>query len=159
MSRDIKHILPPPDFSCDIIIQGKIYAQQRHRHTNTGHVYDPMAKEKSATIAQMQSQFHREKPIAQAVRVSAYCYFARPTSHFRSGKYSEELHKKAPLDHVSKPDIDNVLKYYLDCLVFAGILDDDRYVVDCHGHKSWNKNISTSRLEIKIATIQFKNPW
>ena len=66
------------------------------------------------------------------------CFFARPKSHYRSGKNSpllklacEEIRK------ISKPDVDNLLKAATDCLTTLGAWKDDAQIVHAVVSKEW----------------------
>lgn len=52
----------------------------------------------------------------------------RPASHFRSGKYAQQLRVAAPVAPASKPDIDKLTRCVLDALIGVAITDDSRIV-------------------------------
>ncbi len=75
------------------------------------------------------------KPFAGPVEVALHFAFKRPESHFT--KASRALVARAPAYHLQKPDLDNLEKMMLDCLVKAGIMVDDTQVVEMHSKKTW----------------------
>jgi hypothetical protein len=63
------------------------------------------------------------------VRVDLCFYFARPKSHFRTGKFAGVLRDDAPKWHTTKPDRDNLEKAVLDALTqVGGFWQDDSQV-------------------------------
>ena len=58
------------------------------------------------------------------VSVTTVFYLPRPKSHFGTGKNSEVLKARAPINHISKPDIDNLQKTVFDCLNQIVWVDD-----------------------------------
>lgn len=67
-------------------------------------------------------------PRGTPVSVGVVFTFARPASHFGSGRNAAVLKPSAPREHVSVPDIDKLLRGALDALTAAGVWDDDRQV-------------------------------
>lgn len=63
------------------------------------------------------------------VRVRAKFFFARPKSHYRTGRFSHELKPWAPLFVFTKPDIEKLLRSTHDALTAAGVWRDDALVV------------------------------
>lgn len=117
-----------------LIVLGNPKAQGRPRATSRGKfasVYedkkDTQNKDTLAAVVQRQAP---PKPLDCPLQVDIYFYFPRPKSHFRTGKYADELKPNAPTLHTSKPDRDNLDKLVLDAL--GGIFwIDDRLV--CQG--------------------------
>jgi Holliday junction resolvase RusA-like endonuclease len=64
-----------------------------------------------------------KKPTLSSVNIILDFYFKRASVHFRTGKYAHLLKESAPQIHCTKPDIDNLIKFYLD--VFTGIIYKD----------------------------------
>ena len=63
------------------------------------------------------------------VQVSMSFVFDRPKSHYRTGKFNGELKESAPQEHIVKPDIDNLEKFYCDALNHCGVWTYDSCVV------------------------------
>lgn len=114
-----------------LIIPSKPLSQRRHRHTTSqsGKVwtYDPLARDKvlirntirAAMEKQLPNYVEPEFPL-----VGFRIYMPIPKS---MSKKDKEIAVDERLKHVSKPDVDNILKFYLDCLVGV-VLKDDRAV-------------------------------
>jgi Holliday junction resolvase RusA-like endonuclease len=106
-----------------INIPGKPIPQQRHRlfrRYGRSMIFDPCSKEKKAVKKIIQDQFIHEK-IQQFVNphVEFQFYFPYPA------KLRKLKHKI--IRHNIKPDVDNLIKFYLDCM--NGIVyEDDKTV-------------------------------
>jgi len=77
--------------------------------------------------------------------LSVFCVFKmpRPKSHFGTGKNANILKKNAPHYHTTKPDIDNLVKFYLDCL--NGIAwEDDKQIIYIQATKTYSEEPLTS---------------
>ena len=65
----------------------------------------------------------------------------RPKAHYRSGRYSHLLKNNAPTLHTSKPDIDNIIKFYLDAM--TGLFwKDDASICAVEAAKSYSEHSS-----------------
>src|SRR5881392_1841260 len=97
-----------------IIIPGIPVPQARMKHSNSrGFVttYDPKAKEKSL-IRHVLEAFRTSNDIAFP-RISFLFHMPIPNS---IPKKHKELYESGRLKHDKKPDVDNLIKLYLDCL-------------------------------------------
>ncbi len=63
-------------------------------------------------------------------------FFARPKSHFRTGKYSEELKDSSPYRHTQTPDLDKLIRSVDDSLTGI-VFEDDSQVVSLTSSKQW----------------------
>lgn len=70
-----------------------------------------------------------EQPYTCPVFVRMTFFFPRPKSHYRTGKYADQLKDSAPMYHTAKPDIDNLEKSTYDALTEMGFWKDDTQVV------------------------------
>ena len=104
-------------------IPGKPKALKRHRSTRKGRMYDPSAKDKHQMWLQI-AKYKPKHPLAGDIMLKAIFYMPRPKSHYRTGRYSHLLKSNAPKLHTSKPDIDNIAKFYLDALTGSFWRDD-----------------------------------
>lgn len=106
-------------------VRGNPVAQKRHRHQLRGkhvHIYDPSSDDKDDFL--MVSRQHApERPLEGALRVDLEFYFARPKSHFRK---DGGLRSTAPINHISRPDIDNLRKLVMDALNGVFWIDDSQ---------------------------------
>jgi len=101
----------------DMIIKGDPRAQKRHRHRRQGNAtftYDPSSSEKKPVVIIMRSMWSK-RPLKGAISVAITFYCKRPKSHYRTGKNSHLLKGSVPVVKITKPDIDNHVKFYMDC--------------------------------------------
>lgn len=70
------------------------------------------------------------------VRASVTFQFARPKSHYRTGKHAGELRLDAPNYHTQKPDTDKILRSFGDALTGV-LLTDDAIVAHWSAWKVW----------------------
>ena len=131
-------------------IQGKVYSQKRHRHTNRGFVYDPSAKDKKKVIPQIVDQF-MEKPFDNAVMLEMNLLIERPKSHWN--KYNlKPSAPKYPIGRIG--DIDNFAKFYLDVLVDSQVLSDDSLVISLVATKQYCDEYQEPYVEIIITDFK-----
>lgn len=74
---------------------------------------------------------------AEYLRVSLMFAIKRPKSHYRTGRFSEELKPDAPVYCNKYPDIDKAARAILDSLKVAGAITDDSQVVQLHCRKTY----------------------
>lgn len=111
-------------------VPGNPQAQKRHRTTTFGNAgktftreFDPSSSDK-ADFLSISLNNRPEKPIIDPIDLNLTFLFPRPASHYVSGNRSKPLKKNAPTAHVSKPDIDNLVKFVMDALNGKFWLDD-----------------------------------
>ena len=120
-------------------------AQKRHRYAR-GFVYDPSSKDKKIAIQQIKEQFTGE-PYTDALKISFVFHIKRPKAHFRTGKYANELKKTAPVYHIKRPDVDNYVKFYMDCMNKLVYLDDSQ-VIELRAVKEYDDKESYTEIII-----------
>ena len=86
-------------------------------------MYDPSSKDKDRFKKEC-AEFAPKMPLEGAISVSMVFHMPRPKSHYRSGKYSHLLKDMSPRKHTSRPDIDNITKFYLDAMTGLFWKDD-----------------------------------
>ena len=96
-----------------------------------------------------------QKPVGpalagKAVRVHATLHFKRPKSHF---KKSGVLKLEAPKFVLKRPDIDNCLKFILDSLQPAVVVDD-KLVVEAKVQKRWCNAKADEKTEIELMVVE-----
>lgn len=99
-----------------IIIPGNPIPQARMRHSNFrgfATTYDPNSKDKKVIRACIQSQCKADLQRFDYPRISFLFYMPIPKS---TPKKVLPLYESGLLKHTKKPDIDNLVKLYLDCL-------------------------------------------
>tara|TARA_B110000444_G_C18779591_1_gene566741 strand:+ start:702 stop:1337 length:636 start_codon:yes stop_codon:yes gene_type:complete len=112
---------------------------KRHRHTKSGHVYNPSMNDMKDFYL-MAKPFVPKKPLEGSLKMTFYFVFKRPKKHYRSGKYSDQLKPKSPLIHQVKPDLSNVVKFYEDALGLTKFFyHDDKQISYIKGYKFYGK--------------------
>lgn len=99
-----------------ITIPGEPVAQARSRSTRSGHHYDPQKKLKDGIKLLIKSQVKGMEPLTGSLTLKCTFRMSRPKSHYGTGKNSGILKMSAPYYHTIKPDLDNQLKFVMDCL-------------------------------------------
>jgi Holliday junction resolvase RusA-like endonuclease len=142
------------------VVEGEPIAQKRHRHVfrrGTPHSYDPQTKEKKFVRYQLKRQLdealNNQDPeiVKEASNLTSNCAFHVYLTFYMPIRESEPNSKRmAKLwnveNHISKPDLDNLEKFYLDC--GSGILfPDDRFINAIGKRKTYSEN---PRTEIEI---------
>lgn len=100
--------------------------------------FNPLYKEKEQTQHIIRQQYANE-PLSSPVDCDIVFYFDMP-KHFSKKKQIEAL--KYEILPICKFDLDNLCKYYLDCV--KGILiEDDGLIVDLHARKLYSTHAHT----------------
>ena len=116
-------------------------SQQRHKARRAGNkifMYDPSSKDKDKFKKQCIG-FAPKYPLEGAISVSMIFSMPRPKSHYRTGKYSHLLKKDVPMLHITKPAIDNLVKFYLDAMT-GSFWKDDAYVCTIEASKIYSED-------------------
>jgi Holliday junction resolvase RusA-like endonuclease len=82
-------------------------------------------------------------PLDGAVMVVATFTFERPKSHWRTGKNAHLLRDSAPLDMISAPDTDKLLRLVGDALEISGVVGNDSQIRTSFGDKEWGQPAGT----------------
>ena len=135
-----------------ISILGKPIAQKRHRFGRNGIVYNPSAKDKKNVIYEVVNQF-REKPFDNAVLMEINFYCPRPKSHYGTGRNKEVLKPSAPKHKITKADLDNLVKFYLDCMNKI-CYNDDSQVISILASKNFTGEYQEPYTEIVITDFK-----
>lgn len=91
----------------------------------------------------------RRDLISQPVWLHASFYFARPKSHFGTGKNANVLKHSAPIEHAQTPDLDKLLRCLNDALTGV-VFRDDSLVSRVFCRRMWTTG--QERCEVKIVT-------
>ena len=100
-------------------------------------MYDPSSKDKDRFKKEC-AEFEPKHPLDGAISVSMVFSMPRPKSHYRTGRYSHLLKSTAPSLPVSRPDLDNICKFYLDAMTGA-FWSDDASICTIEASKSYSK--------------------
>lgn len=127
---------------------------KRHRHTRSGHSYDPSAADKLEFASRVDIP---EETLKGPLRATLDFYQIRPKSHYRTGRYAGELKPNAPVYNTTRKDIDNLCKFVLDALN-AKMYDDDSQIIELHSKKCYTDDRSTGGyIYIRFDSISDKN--
>ena len=133
-------------------IPGKPIAKKRPRfavRNGKGIAYNGQSTEEGKVILQLQKESEWIGLIKKPVRIDFCFWFPRPKNHFKSNNPDHDLKENAPIYHMQKPDIDNLIKFYLDCMNGI-IIEDDKQVVYISATKEFSGNNYDSDTFIKI---------
>ena len=86
----------------------------------------------------------------KAVRVEAELYFKRPKIHF---KKDGSLKPSAPMYVLKRPDVDNCLKFILDSLQPAVVIDD-KLVVEAQIMKTWCNSADEEKTVVELTVLE-----
>jgi len=116
-------------------------SQKRHKARRMGNrviMYDPSSKDKDK-FKDRCCEFAPKRPLEGAISVSMVFYMPRPKSHYRGGRYSHLVKDGAPSQHISRPDIDNIVKFYLDAMT-GEFWRDDANICTIEASKVYSKH-------------------
>ena len=130
----------------EFVITGKPIAKKRPRFARRGSfvtTYSDQETEESKVMAQILSQLGKDwTPIEDAVALEIIFHMPYLQGHYGTGRNSHRLKPGAPYYHAAKPDLDNLLKFYLDAMNEIVFRDDNR-VVRISSFKLWSKDPQT----------------
>jgi len=131
-----------------IIFQGEPVAQQRCRIFKRGNrvcSFDPQTMYKKGLKQQAEDQIHGYEEDrgkwAQPTYPRIYFLFLMPIPKSMSKK-ERSLAETGTLKHIKKPDVDNLIKLYLDVLT-GSVIQDDNSVQIAHAIKLYSMTPKT----------------
>ena len=131
-------------------VLGDPQAQKRHKHFKRGSfvkVYDPSEEAKTNFLLTVQ-EYAPKSPIMTDIKLTVWFCMPRPKNHYGTGKNAGKLKDSAPVNHIKKPDLDNLLKFVMDSLGGRGIYwKDDAQVYSIIAIKLYHE---TPRTVIQI---------
>lgn len=140
------HGTPVPKGSAKAFVHPTIPNRAIVTHANT------KTKAWGKTVAAAASEAYDGQPWEGPVRVDIYCFFARPKSHYRTGKFAGEIKPGAPRAKTTKPDADKLSRGILDGL--TGILYvDDSQVIDVSVSKMFANYDQSDRAIVSVEFI------
>jgi crossover junction endodeoxyribonuclease RusA len=119
--------------------------------TSAGAMYvrdeNPEAAPWEARIASAARYAFGERPlIRRQVELELAFYFARPKSHYGTGRNAELVKTSAPRAPITRPDLDKLARCAIDALTGV-VLADDSLVTDLYASKRFGE---PERLEARI---------
>lgn len=133
-------------------VLGNPKALKRHRMFRRGkHMgsYDPSKGDKDCFADIVQSNAP-PTPIDEPIKLTLWFFFERPKNHCRTGRYSDQLKPNAPEWHISRPDVDNLIKFVADSL--NGIFWRDDTLI-CHV-EAFKRYSERPRTEVIIKILE-----
>lgn len=121
---------------------GDPIAQIRPKFSKRGEfvqIYDPQSKLKEGFRWQIRSQY-REDPLTIPIALDIIFYMPIPQS--TSGIKKRQM-ANGVIQHIKKPDIDNLQKLVLDCLSKI-VFHDDSQIVEIRAKKIYSNKTGTS---------------
>ena len=100
---------------------------------------------RSHVISTLAENWQRE-PLTGAVSVDVVFTFARPKSHYGTGRNADVVKESAPEHHLQAPDSDKLSRLILDGLEMAGVVRNDSQVCRLNIDKQWGRDDSTHLL-------------
>jgi Holliday junction resolvase RusA-like endonuclease len=112
-------------------VPGNPKGQPRARRGRGTHMYTPDTAKGFKECIYFAAREHAPKvPFTGPVSMTLTAVFARPKTHFYTGKREGVLRPGVPTYHTSKPDRDNIEKAVLDALTRLRFWRDDSLVCD-----------------------------
>jgi Holliday junction resolvase RusA-like endonuclease len=126
-----------------LFIHGKPIAKKRPRFARRGkHVvtYNDQETEEGLWLLDARTQIRElgGKALQGPLELKVYFAMPRPKSHFGTGRNAGILKASAPKAHTQTPDLDNLLKFVMDCLNHCDVWLDDKQVVYIDTKKAWS---------------------
>ena len=100
---------------------------------------------RSHVISTLAENWQRE-PLTGAVSVDVVFTFARPKSHYGTGRNADVVKESAPEHHTQRVDGDKLARLLGDSLEMAGVVADDCQIVEWRIRKLWGRDDSTHLL-------------
>ena len=110
---------------------GKPITKLRPRFLRSGGAYDPQSKVKKITKILIASKGQQPR-ISGPVAITINFFMPYPKSWSKKKKADFEN-----IPHTVKFDIDNMVKFYLDCMNEI-VFDDDKQVTELHAYKCYS---------------------
>jgi len=118
-----------------ITVPGKPIAKARPRFVRRGsgvYTYNGQQTEEGKWLLSARSQITHK--INRPIGILLSFYLPRPKCHYGIGKNADKLKASAPHYPDKKPDLDNLIKFVLDCLN-GEAWDDDKQIVSIEADK------------------------
>ncbi len=167
LEKDLRMAVPVDKVGCmKIVIPGDPIPKARHRScVRGGHVmqYDLQGREKDAVGCLIWSKFLSDFDSDEAsIRKEAWDLSACEAMEIDftfympiPGSFSQKKRLRAELGidlHVKKPDVDNLVKFYMDCMIGRVVVDDSKVckISAC-------KRYGEPRTEIHLKVLRMEN--
>lgn len=133
-------------------ISGLPIGKARHRQGKFV-AYNPQSEQERGVIWEIKRQIADFTPTEKPLRLGLDAYFPRPKSHYGTGRNREVVKQSSPKLHTKKPDLDNLFKFYMDCMNKVVYQDDCQVVGFDRSGKHWigQDEIGYVRIVLKSA--------
>ena len=133
-------------------VAGTPQPQPRHRTTKAGHTWTPNTADGwRQRIAAEAVKYRPDTPILGPVELTLTFLFARPASHFGTGRNAGVVKPKyADMRHISRPDEDNCVKAVKDELQQMGFYRNDSQVWRLTAEKRWCTQGQRAGMEMEM---------
>jgi Holliday junction resolvase RusA-like endonuclease len=129
-----------------IVILGKPIAKKRPRFYRRGKgvgVYNDQETEEGRWIVLANTQIDGQVTEV-GIHLDMTFILPRPKGHYGTGRNAGKLKPSAPLNPKGRPDIDNYIKFCMDCINGTGkVWKDDSQVVSLTAIKQYGENPKT----------------
>ncbi len=126
------------------VVKGRAIVMQDNRDSQK-----PWASSISYTAMQAMKF---EKPVSGPVSISLTFYMPRPKGHYGSGKNSDLVKDSAPQHHVTKPDLDKLVRCVKDALTGV-VWNDDSQVCEISKAEKLYETVSRG-VGVKISVVK-----
>ena len=135
--------------------QPRVKATMRGRHAG---VYTPKTADEWKHAVAFSLRPYSGRMIEGSFTAELCFFFARPKSHYGTGRNKHSLKDSAPGKHTQKPDVDNLAKAVLDVLTNIKFWKDDSQLVKLTIRKAWDDAMDEGmmidvRLEKRAETL------
>ncbi len=141
----------------NLIFPGTPIAKKRPRFARSGGsaiTYDEQSELKNEMRFLVLNQIPPGyQPIGGAVCLTSTFFFERPKYHLGTGRNAGKVKPSAPYAHFVKPDVDNLLKFYMDVFNNLVYKDDCQVAFEC-SRKWYCEPGEGARTEIKIQELE-----
>jgi Holliday junction resolvase RusA-like endonuclease len=122
-------------------VDGTPVPQGSKTRTATGHMREAnpnLRPWRDSMVAAIRQAMNGDTAITAPVFVTVDFHYARPRSHYGTGRNAGTVRTSAPgRYHAQKPDVDKLCRALFDALTVAGAIRDDSLVAWCEAHKWW----------------------
>lgn len=132
----------------NLTLEGNPISQKRHRYCNRGkfiQLYNPSEKDQKDIKIQIEKQL-LNKTVKDTLIFAQGCALDIQIVFYMPIQKSVSKSKRSALNlnpHICKPDLDNLAKFYLDCM--SGLVfHDDNQVSSLMLHKVYSENPKTT---------------
>jgi Holliday junction resolvase RusA-like endonuclease len=121
-----------------------LWTDKRDGKERAKYADDPTAH-RNLTIGMLRDQWVDRPPIDGPIEVRVVALFARPASHYGTGRNRSQLKDSAPAEwFVGYPDADKIARLVGDALTIAHVLPDDRFIASWRIRKRWDTRNATA---------------